>query len=103
MSKPSKTRSFLNFSRKSAKDDGVKEELTRLRRSVHELKILSDLAFAIGGSSEPEEIVETLVDRLMHAVEAEQAVVTLLDQDEEDPAKTCACAESVSEGFFMDG
>jgi sigma-B regulation protein RsbU (phosphoserine phosphatase) len=84
----SKTRSFLNFSRKSAEADTLKQELTRLRRSVHELKILSDLAFAIGGSSEPEEIVETLVDRLMHAVEAEQAVVTLLDQDEEDPAKT---------------
>jgi sigma-B regulation protein RsbU (phosphoserine phosphatase) len=83
-----KTRSFLSFSRKSSETDSLKDELIRLRRSVHELKILSDLAFAIGGSSEPEEIVETLVDRLMHAVEAEQAVVTLLDQDEEDPAKT---------------
>jgi serine phosphatase RsbU (regulator of sigma subunit) len=83
-----RSRSFLNFSRKSTEADALKEEVTQLRRSVLELKILSDLAFAIGGASEPEEIVETLVDRLMHAVEAEQAVVTLLDQDENDPAKT---------------
>ena len=84
-----RTRSFLNFSRRSDKGDkGTAYELDQLRRSVHELKILSDLAFAIGGSAEPEQIVETLVDRLMHAVEAEQAVVTLLEQDEQDPMKT---------------
>jgi serine phosphatase RsbU (regulator of sigma subunit) len=83
-----KPRSFLSFSRKSSEHDALKKELAHLRRSVRELQILSDVAFAIGGSSEPEEIVETLVDRLMHAVEAEQAVVTLLDQDERDPAKT---------------
>ena len=81
-----KTRSFLSFSRRQ--NETANNELEQLRRSVHELKILSDLAFAIGGSSEPEEIVETLVDRLMHAVEAEQAVVTLLDEDEQDPMKT---------------
>jgi sigma-B regulation protein RsbU (phosphoserine phosphatase) len=84
----SKTRSFLSFSRKTSEVDVLKKELETLRRSVHELKILSDLAFAIGGSADTDEIVETLVDRLMHAAEAEQAVVTLLDHDEEDPMKT---------------
>lgn len=84
----SKSRSFLNFSRKSPQSDELRERIAELERSVYELTILSDLAFAIGGSAEPEEIVETLVDRLMHAVDAEQAVVTLLDQDEQDPMKT---------------
>jgi len=84
----SKTRSFLSFSRKTNQTDALNKELEQLRRSVHELKILSDLAFAIGGSADTDEIVETLVDRLMHAVEAEQAVVTLLDHDEQDPMKT---------------
>ncbi len=66
----------------------LKEEVTRLNRAVGELTILNELAFALGGSAEPDEIVRTLVNRLMHAVSAEQALVTLLDQDERDPMKT---------------
>ena len=93
-----KTRSFLNFSRKSSEAESLGEEITHLKRSVRELTILSDLAFAIGGSAEPEEIVETLVDTLMHVVDAEQAVVTLLDQDERDLMKTSLRLRATSTG-----
>jgi serine phosphatase RsbU (regulator of sigma subunit) len=93
-----KSRSFLNFSRKSSEAESLKEEIKQLQRAVDELKILSDLAFALGGSAEPEEMVETLVDRLMRAVSAEQAVVTLLDQDERDPMKTSLRLRATSTG-----
>jgi serine phosphatase RsbU (regulator of sigma subunit) len=84
----SKSRSFLNFPRKSSEVEELRAEVARLNRAVGELTILNDLAFAMGGTAEPDEIIKTLVDRLMRAVSAEQAVVTLLDQDERDPMKT---------------
>jgi serine phosphatase RsbU (regulator of sigma subunit) len=59
----------------------LKEEIARLRRGVEELTILSDLAFAIGASADPEEIKQKLVKRLMKALDAEQAVVNLLDRE----------------------
>jgi sigma-B regulation protein RsbU (phosphoserine phosphatase) len=81
---------FLNaFSRKNDDIDALHEEIRQLKRAVEELTVLSDLAFAIGGTAEPQEMVETLIDKLMRAVSAEQAVVTLLDSDaKEDSMKT---------------
>lgn len=66
----------------------LRAEIARLRRAVDELRILSDLAFAIGASADPEEIKHTLVTRLMKAVDAEQATVTLFDREVEDLRKT---------------
>jgi len=68
--------------------EALKAEIVRLERAVNELTILSDLAFAIGGSKDPDEIVETLVDKLMRAVNAEQAVVTLIDSEDDNAMQT---------------
>jgi len=90
MAKGKKPRILQAFTRGSFGSEPLKEEVQNLKRAVNELTILSDLAFAMGGSAEPQEIVETLVDRLMRAVSAEQAVVRLLDSEEEsdDAMKT---------------
>ena len=63
--------SFLRPFRKKAETESLKEEVTSLTRSVEELTILSDLTFAIGASTNPEEIVEKLIDRVMRAVKAQ--------------------------------
>lgn len=66
----------------------LQEEIARLRRSVETLSILNDLAMAMGSSATPEEQIEKLVDRAMRAVDAEQATVALVGDDETDDAKT---------------
>lgn len=68
--------------------DEMRAEIVRLKRAVDELTILSDLAFAMGASADPEEIKEKLVKRLMKAVNAEQATVTLLDREGEQSMQT---------------
>jgi len=66
----------------------LKEEIAHLRRSVETLSILNDLAMAMGSSVEPEEVIQKLVDRAMRAVDAEQATVTLVDEEHSSDAKT---------------
>ena len=60
----------------------LQDEVANLRRSVETLSILNDLAMAMGSSVDPEVVVQKLVDRAMRAVDAEQATVTLVDEDE---------------------
>ncbi len=63
-------------------------ENRRLRRAVEELSILNDLATAIGGTSDPMEIMRIIVKRSLKTVHAEQGVITLVDQKTSDPSKT---------------
>ena len=66
----------------------LEEENKRLRRAVEELSILNDLAVAVGTAADPQEVVHKLVERLMRAVHAEQATVTLFGPKLEDTAQT---------------
>lgn len=82
---------FNRFSRPAAAKTGspsMEEENRRLRRAVEELSILNDLAIAVGTASDPHEMVHKLVDRLMRAIRAEQATVTLFEGALQDSAKT---------------
>ncbi len=63
-------------------------ENKRLRRAVEELSILNDLAAAIGGTSDPTEIMRIIVKRSLKTVSAEQGVITMIDQKTSDPSKT---------------
>ena len=72
----------------SAGASSLEEENKRLRRAVSELSILNDLALAVGGTADPKEMVHKLVDRLMRAVGAEQATVSLADPRVVDSTKT---------------
>jgi serine phosphatase RsbU (regulator of sigma subunit) len=66
----------------------LQEENQRLRRAVEELSILNDLARAIGASVNSQEIMRTIVHRSLKAVAAEQGVITLVDNQSNDPMKT---------------
>jgi sigma-B regulation protein RsbU (phosphoserine phosphatase) len=68
--------------------DRLAEENRQLKRAVEELSILNDLARSIGASVDSQDIIHKIVDRSMRAVQAEQAVVTLVDREEDRNAKT---------------
>lgn len=56
------------------------EDNERLRRAVHELTVLKDLATAIGASLDSELIMQTIVHRSLVALGAEQGVIALVDR-----------------------
>ncbi len=66
----------------------LEEENRRLRRAVEELTILNDLARAIGASHNSQEIMNTIIRRSLRAVNAEQGVITLVDEKANQPMKT---------------
>lgn len=74
----------------------LEDENGRLRRAVEELSILNDLSRTIGASLNTEEIIQTVVRRSLRAVSAEQGVVTLVEESEQDSMKTLIRTAEVS-------
>lgn len=72
----------------SADPNILREENQRLRRAVEELSILNDLARVIGGTMNTQEIMQTIIHRSLRAVQAEQGVITLVDQTSKHTMKT---------------
>lgn len=67
---------------------GENKEVAQLRRAIEELSILNDLARAIGGSLNAEEIMGNIIKRSLKAVGAEQGDITLIDRKAPDKMKT---------------
>lgn len=66
----------------------LQEENATLKRAVEDLSILNDLARAVAGTSDLREILNTIVHRSLRALRAGQGVITLVEEDKDDPAKT---------------
>ncbi len=66
----------------------VEDENRRLRHAVEELSTLNDLARAIGGVTNSQEIMRTIIHRSVRAIQAEQGVITMVDQKSHEPMKT---------------
>jgi sigma-B regulation protein RsbU (phosphoserine phosphatase) len=66
----------------------LQQENQRLKRAVEELSFLNDLARAIGASTNLQEIMQTIIHRSLHAIHAEQGVITLIDANPAEPART---------------
>ncbi len=66
----------------------LEQENRRLRRAVDELAILNDLALAISGSLDSEKIMRSIISRSIRALEAEQGDITLVAEDQVNPAQT---------------
>lgn len=66
----------------------LKEENQRLRRAVDELSILNDLSLAIGGNLDSEKIMRSIISKSIRAVGAEQGDITLVAENEANPAQT---------------
>jgi phosphoserine phosphatase RsbU/P len=64
------------------------EENSRLKRAIEELTILNDLARAIGALQSSEDIMQTVIRRSLRAVDAEQGVITLVDDKTDESMKT---------------
>ena len=63
-------------------------EVERLRRAVEELSVLNDLALAISVSQDSDQIMKTIISRSVKAVGAEEASITMVDEDEMVPTGT---------------
>ncbi len=66
----------------------LEDENKRLKRAVDELSILNDLARAIGASLNTQEIIQTIVRRSLRATNAEQGVITLVEEQSNQSMKT---------------
>jgi sigma-B regulation protein RsbU (phosphoserine phosphatase) len=82
------SRIFSGRSPRSSGEEEARQEILRLRQSVDTLSRLNDLAMSMSVAAGPEEAVETLVDRSMRAVNAEQATVKLLGRDKSSALDT---------------
>ena len=67
---------------------GLQDQIKRLQRAVEELSILNDLARAIGASNNSEEVIGIITRRSLKAVNAEQGVITLTNEQAMDTSKT---------------
>ncbi len=77
-------------------------ENQRLKRAVDELSILNELASAIGALKTSEEVIRKILSRSLRAMDAEQGVITLVEEQPEHPMKTLvrASVSSSEHGQF---
>lgn len=66
----------------------LREENESLKHAVDELSILNELATAIGGIYNSETVIRKIISRSLRAVDAEQGVVTIVDEEPNQPMKT---------------
>lgn len=64
------------------KVERLTEKNERLRNAVNELSTLNDLALAISGSLDSEEIMRTIISRSIKSIGAEQGDITLVDEND---------------------
>lgn len=76
------------LSKSETKLKQLADENTRLRRAVDELAILNNLALSIGGSLDSEKIMRSIIGKSIRSLDAEQGDITLVDEDEFNPAHT---------------
>ena len=72
----------------AARLSALERENERLRRSVQELSLLNDLAREIGVSLDAGEIMHKIVRRALKNVKAEQGIITLVEERNDDPMTT---------------
>jgi sigma-B regulation protein RsbU (phosphoserine phosphatase) len=56
------------------------EEIAHLKRAVEELSVLNELARSIGASLDSQQVMHTIILRSLHAINADQGVITLVDK-----------------------
>ncbi len=66
----------------------LEEENQRLKRAIDELSILNELAMAIGALNNSEEVIRKIISRSLRAVNAEQGVITLVEEEPDQPMRT---------------
>jgi len=85
--------------------EALQVENQRLSRAVQELSILNELSVVIGSMLNSNQVIEIVVKRSLHAVNAEQGTITMFDQAAINPLKTLIRAADTSfkhERFHLD-
>jgi sigma-B regulation protein RsbU (phosphoserine phosphatase) len=68
--------------------EALKEENIRLTRALEELSMLNELAREIGASRDSQAIMDRIIRRSLKAVNAQQAVITMVSEQALEPMKT---------------
>ena len=68
--------------------NSTEKELHRLKSAVEELTVLNELAIAAGSSLEVDQVLDTIVQKSIKAVKAEQGSILLVTDQPESPFKT---------------
>lgn len=83
---------------RSGRLTALESENQRLQRAVEELSLLNDLARVIGGSLNTSEIMNTIINRSVRVVGAQQGTITLLKSDHQAANKTLVRAMASTAG-----
>ena len=77
-------------------NEELKQKLEQYKSAVNELQLLNEIAIASGYSQNIEQTLNTIVQKILRAVNAEQGSIMLLTEDEHDPFKTFLRKEDFS-------
>jgi phosphoserine phosphatase RsbU/P len=66
----------------------LEKENTQLKKSLQELSLLNEVAIAIGSTYSLEKIIELIIQKCVKYFQVEQAVVMLLDKQQDKPFQT---------------
>jgi signal transduction histidine kinase/DNA-binding response OmpR family regulator len=74
----------------------LKEQLEHYKSVVNELQLLNEIAVATGNSQNIDQTLNTIVQKILRAVNAEQGSIMLVTDDQKDPFQTFVRKESYS-------
>ncbi|MEJ5263411.1 MAG: ATP-binding protein [Ignavibacterium sp.] len=77
-------------------NEELKQQLEQYKSAVYELQILNEIAIAAGNSQNTDQTLNTIVQKILRALNAEQGSIMLLTGDQNDPFKTFLHKEDFS-------
>jgi sigma-B regulation protein RsbU (phosphoserine phosphatase) len=77
-------------------DQNLEMEVQRLKSAVEELTLLNELALAASSSMDVNQVLDTIVQKSIRAVRAEQGTIMLVTPQEDSPLKTLIRKEDFS-------
>ncbi len=77
-------------------NEELKQKLEQYKSAVNELQLLNEIAIASGYSQNIDQTLNSIVQKILRAVNAEQGSIMLLTEDEQDPFQTFIRKEAYS-------
>jgi len=77
-------------------NEELKQKLEQYKSAVNELQILNEIAIAAGSSQSTENTLNSIVQKILRAVNGEQGSIMILTDDKQDPFQTFIRKEAYS-------
>jgi len=77
-------------------NEELKQRLEQYKSAIYELQILNEIAIAAGNSQSTDQTLNTIVQKILRALNTEQGSIMLLTEDKNDPFKTFLHKEDFS-------